>query len=51
VLAGIGRTTRANVLAGSQFAERFRRVARTSRWELYAAPRCRRAAARAIRSS
>jgi len=51
MLAGIGRTTRANVLARPRFAERFRRVARTSRWELYAAPGCRRAAARAIRSS
>jgi hypothetical protein len=51
VLAGIGRSTRANVLARPQFRERLRRVARTSRWELYAAPRCRRAAARAIRSS
>ena len=51
MLASVGRTTRANVLARPRFAERFRRVARTSRWELYAAPRCRRAAARAIRSS
>ena len=51
MLASVGRTTRASVLAGPRFAERFRRVARTSRWELYAAPGCRRAAARAIRSS
>ncbi len=51
MLASIGRTTRANVLAQPGFDKRFRRVARTSRWELYAAPRCRRAAARAMRSS
>ena len=51
MLASVGRTTRANVLARGRFTQRFRRVARTSRWELYAAPRCRRAAARAIRSS
>ena len=51
MLASVGRTTRASLLAQAGFAERFRRVARTSRWELYAAPRCRRAAARAIRSS
>lgn len=51
MLASVGRTTRANVLAGPGFAERFSRVARTSRWELYAAPDCRRAVARAIRSS
>jgi hypothetical protein len=51
MLVSVGRTTRANVLAGPRFAERFRRVARTSRWELYAVPGCRRAAARAIRSS
>ncbi|MDX6677655.1 MAG: hypothetical protein QOE31_1707 [Solirubrobacteraceae bacterium] len=51
VLAGVGRSTRANVLAGRRFVKRFRRVAHTSRWELYAAPGCRRAAARAIRSS
>lgn len=51
MLASVGRTTRANVLARRRFAERFRRVAGTSRWELYAAPGCRRAAARAIRSS
>ncbi|HEV2777427.1 MAG TPA: hypothetical protein VGV90_17690, partial [Solirubrobacteraceae bacterium] len=50
-LVTIGRSTRANVLAEPAFAARFRRVARSSRWELYAAPRCRRAAARAIRSS
>ena len=51
MLASVGRTTRANVLARPRFAERFRSVARTSRWELYAAPGCRRAAARAMRSS
>jgi hypothetical protein len=51
MLASVARTTRANVLATPQFAVRFRRVARTSRWELYAAPSCRRAAARAMRSS
>ena len=51
MLRDVGRTTRSNVLAGPGFAERFRRVSRTSRWELYAAPDCRRAAARAIRSS
>ena len=51
MLAGIGRTTRANVLAQPGFSKRFRRVSRTSRWELYAAPDCRRAVARAIRSS
>ncbi len=50
-LATVGRTSRSNVLAEPEFAERFRRVASSSRWELYAAPRCRRAAARAIRSS
>ncbi|MEA2191728.1 MAG: hypothetical protein QOI73_1849 [Solirubrobacteraceae bacterium] len=51
MLATVGRTTRANVLASPGFAERFRLVANTSRWELYAAPGCRRAAARAIGSS
>lgn len=51
VLGSRGRATRARVLAQPQFAARFRLVARTPRWELYAAPRCRRAAARAIRSS
>ncbi|MBW3609208.1 MAG: hypothetical protein KY463_12790, partial [Actinobacteria bacterium] len=51
MLASVGRTTRASLLARPGFTERFRRVARTPRWELYAAPRCRRAAARAIRSS
>ena len=50
MLVSVGRTARANVLAGHPFTERFRRVAHTSRWELYAAPGCRRAAARAIRS-
>ena len=50
-LAAVGRNTRANVLAEPGFAARFRVVARTSRWELYAGPGCRRAAARAIRSS
>jgi hypothetical protein len=51
MLASVGRTTRANVLARPRFAARFRRVARTSRWELYAAPGCRSAAARVLRSS
>jgi hypothetical protein len=51
MLATVGRTTRANVLARPQFAARFRVVARTSRWELYAERACRRAAALAIRSS
>ncbi|HWC26862.1 MAG TPA: hypothetical protein VG474_09775, partial [Solirubrobacteraceae bacterium] len=46
-----GRTTRADVLARPQFAARFRLVARSPRWELYAGPACRPAAARAIRSS
>ncbi|HWC25179.1 MAG TPA: hypothetical protein VG474_01225, partial [Solirubrobacteraceae bacterium] len=45
MLATVGRTTRSNVLAEHEFAERFRVVARTSRWELYAGPGCRRAAA------
>jgi hypothetical protein len=50
MLASIGRSTRAHVLADPGFAQRFRRVARSSRWELYAAPACR-SAARATRSS
>jgi hypothetical protein len=51
MLADVGERTRANVLARPGIAARFRRVARSSRWELYAAPGCRRAVARAIRSS
>lgn len=51
ILARAGRTARSNVLAEPGFAGRFRRVARTSRWELYADSRCRRAATRAIGSS
>lgn len=51
MLGSRGRNTRASVLARPRFATRFRLAASTSRWELYAAPACRRAAARAIRSS
>ena len=51
MLAGVGRSTRANLVGRRAFTGRFRRVARSSRWELYADPGCRRAAARAIRSS
>ncbi|HEV2784817.1 MAG TPA: hypothetical protein VGV67_00400, partial [Solirubrobacteraceae bacterium] len=50
MLAAVGRTTRTNVLAQPQFAARFRVVARTPRWELYADRMCWRAAARAMRS-
>ena len=50
MIASFGERTRARVLAQPRFAARFRLVARGSRWELYAAPGCRAAAARAIRS-
>ena len=50
-LVTVGRTTRSNVLAESEFSGRFLLVARTSRWELYGDPGCRRAAAPAGRSS
>ncbi len=51
MIGSFGERARARVLAQPRFAARFRLVSRESRWELYAAPRCRRAAPRAIRSS
>jgi hypothetical protein len=51
MLGSRGRSTRASVLGRPRFGARFRLVARSPRWELYAVPACRRAAARAIRSS
>jgi hypothetical protein len=50
MLADVGRLTRSRVLRSQQFHARFRQVARSSRWELYAAPACRRAAGRAVTS-
>jgi hypothetical protein len=46
MLADVGRATRRRVLAGSRFRARFRRVARSSHWEMYAEPACRRAVGR-----
>jgi len=42
MLTDIGRLTRRRVLRDSEFVARFRRVARSPRWELYASADCRR---------
>lgn len=45
MLADVGRRARANVLGAARFGSRFRLVARSAGWELYAGAACRRAVA------
>jgi hypothetical protein len=48
MLADVGRATRARVLSDPAFVERFRRVAGSPRWDLYASASCRRAVERGL---
>jgi hypothetical protein len=43
MLVGVGRRTRDGVLSARSFSARFRKVAASPRWELYAGEECRRA--------